>query len=59
MQTVQLLCWSGMTDTEHTASTRSSNKKKVHYNRMYLVGLAMSNLFLPKNFKNDIKICFI
>jgi len=29
MQTEQLLCWSGMTDTEHNTTSRS-NKEAIH-----------------------------
>jgi len=44
MQTEQLLCWSGMTDTDHS-TTSSSNEKDEN---------DVTKIFHYKNYKNDV-----
>jgi len=37
MQTEQLLCWSGMTDTEHTTTSGSNEVEVVPYAKYYYI----------------------
>jgi len=34
MQTEQLLCWSGMTDTEHSKTSSSNKEEEVHIRKI-------------------------